>query len=1464
MRFIFLTSLLIYSKLCFSQFSFIQTPLTDSVKFIHSKSSNIIVADNKEAFISLNAGNTFYKIQSYYNTFDSLIFKRTKIMSVFVDENGFWLSGSDTLLNKGVIFFSVSDNAWRCIHTSEKTPVFYKSDDIGLTFFGKNISLKITNPFSGTISENIINVYDKEADYFLNDNVNEYVGSYNFYHKNSIPNISYKLNKKIKSFEFKFSSSQFIGVTDDKAYISMTDFNNLKPFTAIKDSLHYNYFKSNVFGTNNGLYKLVQYKYAEKIIGTDSMSFLCQTYSTYFLNSVTYSNYYFGSINGKIIVRYNTSSLQNQSSFPLVAFEKVNSICQNTQKSILNLGNRNNTYKWYLDGNQIASSVDLTDYTFSTLGQHTLKLVGTDGVYSDSMEQKFFVINSPSIISNVNKSSSKVCENESVSFSFQSEINVNYALFRNSNYEADTVFIGDGNVLTIKSIPLQETSTFTLVTGYSINDCSSSYFIDTIFVEKIKADFHVSLINGYLGEKINLFNLSKYENNVHWQSENSVSFIENNKYSTVFNTSGYHDIFLKVSTPYGCVDSILKKNAIFIIDTSLIFDNCFLLNSKGVAGASIITDDQDNFYLFGENRSSISSYNTKWSNIFKSTYGASFNDSLCGGFYVSKYDQFGILRWLIFCKRDFTSEEHYEQKANPAFYFKNNKIYFEVNLGAYYEDITNIHFNDGEIYDLKKLNLNWSKSVIFTIDLDGGKEALLHTTGSNYLCKWLVDENGDFYIMNNYTSNFSYVYYTKNGTFTNSVAGQFIKIDAMGNEKWSLQNPKNSTNYCTQQFYEKNGIIIYIQSMIYIDGNKLYSTDGNVINLQLFSGGNNLIVCYDTSGVYLWHKILSDDNKPYKIGIDDLQNIYLSSTQQFDNFQVSYLDPISNQFVNVQRTLLSFDKNGNYRFSRAMYDANNQFYYPSVSDVYVKNNIIYLSFYNVPIQTQNYLMQNENDKLTLPTKDNTNCTFLVAYDIGGNLINYESYFHHNIYDIRQSDRIMPSLFTISNKGKPYFTNRNLQYYIKDSIYYFAPPGGEYLFTNFIPENCKPKKLYLEPASSICKVDTIYLNAYSFYEPIVFDPSNKFIVEYSTDLSFQSNVLRDTLNENQSLTNLEWQHDFSSLTNSQIYVRLKSTSPEVFSNINKLNMASNFYQDSLSYTHKNCLDSMVNLFSSTLSNNYNWFDEANQLISTNDSISVATSNNEKTYTLKLENTCNESWSEIHKIESYKNTSDNQSSYMMCQNDFLHVNLNSNFNYTLNSYALQINNSKYVFSFSEDTTIIYSLKDSFGCTYSDTLNFVINNIDSLNLSIQTDPNLIYTSDQFEHYNWTSNNNFNQISNTSIEPLENGWYYLSVTDSNNCTLTKSIYFIVDSSLVVSELNNFVFTIMNPIINNQLHLTSNIEDLKYIQLKDFSGKLIHISNDFKFELNENISFLNGVYLLEVYDSRSKERLYVFKIIKV
>ena len=159
-----------------------------------------------------------------------------------------------------------------------------------------------------------------------------------------------------------------------------------------------------------------------------------------------------------------------------------------------------------------------------------------------------------------------------------------------------------------------------------------------------------------------------------------------------------------------------------------------------------------------------------------------------------------------------------------------------------------------------------------------------------------------------------------------------------------------------------------------------------------------------------------------------------------------------------------------------------------------------------------------------------------------------------------------------------------------------------------------------------------------------------------------------------------------------------------------------------------------------------------------------------------------------------------------------------------------------------------EDSLGC-YSDTLEVIITQPDSIELNFLTSPetNSLDGSAEVNSIGGTGSFNYlwsNNLTNSIITNLESGFYSVSVTDANGCTIVDSVF--VESVVNINNLdysNYQVELFPNPAINYFIVETNSEVEFR-VQIFNILGSEIYLSDkNFKSKKINVKDFPRGIY---------------------
>ncbi|MGX7668242.1 T9SS type A sorting domain-containing protein [Flavobacterium pedocola] len=314
-----------------------------------------------------------------------------------------------------------------------------------------------------------------------------------------------------------------------------------------------------------------------------------------------------------------------------------------------------NSARWFVDNQQESTSLTGFNKVFNSIGRYLIRLEVTNSFNETTIVSKYIdivpvpTINKPIAINDV-----ILCKAESFQVSIEnSEPNVKYVLRKVgqpfSSYGESPV--GNNGTVVLNSVVIDATANFYIDAVNTLANCSRRFDADfLITVEKTKADFHSGNINAYVNEPISYYNQSAEAQNFAWQF-NSASGTQNSNLPNPQNTytaAGQVTVNLDAWSNNGCHD-VITENGPNIITPVTSSADCMLLINNGV---DAVNDESSNV-------NNISQINTvsdgglltcgAYTNTtFDSEHGITYTLSNKQGAYLTKHDQYGVLKWMVY------------------------------------------------------------------------------------------------------------------------------------------------------------------------------------------------------------------------------------------------------------------------------------------------------------------------------------------------------------------------------------------------------------------------------------------------------------------------------------------------------------------------------------------------------------------------------------------------------------------------------------------------------------------------------------------------------------------------------------------------------------------------------------------------------------------------------------------------
>ena len=308
---------------------------------------------------------------------------------------------------------------------------------------------------------------------------------------------------------------------------------------------------------------------------------------------------------------------------------------------------------WYIDNVLVSTNCDSFTYPFSTVGTYTVRLVATFNGLTTQTIKTVHIVNAPQIDKPFNVVDEILCHEESIQIEISnSEPNVVYTLHRdNSNAIYGTSDVGNGGTVTLNSIPVNETATFVLKSANVNARACARAFTDTfeIIVEQTEANFHVGLLNATTNEDVTFHQTSADASSFDWSfttAANALTTTGENPTNS-FNTTGVHDVTLTASSVNQCVDDITLSSP-NIYEEPAETNECWSYINQSESPVSLayyqdishITEVTDGYLTGGTYRNE----------LFGTNHGVGYDLNESRGGFLSKSDDKGILKWLVYTK----------------------------------------------------------------------------------------------------------------------------------------------------------------------------------------------------------------------------------------------------------------------------------------------------------------------------------------------------------------------------------------------------------------------------------------------------------------------------------------------------------------------------------------------------------------------------------------------------------------------------------------------------------------------------------------------------------------------------------------------------------------------------------------------------------------------------------------------
>lgn len=610
---------------------------------------------------------------------------------------------------------------------------------------------------------------------------------------------------------------------------------------------------------------------------------------------------------------------------PYVNFYNPIGVCVDSLATFFNYGNPAHSHNWYINGS-FSSSAFHFEHVFETTGTYEVKLVVVAGIYSDSVSMPLIVYNLPENNKPFDVENTILCKEGDVDFTIhETELGVYYALY---NIELDNMtdyMSGTGGDLVLNTGLISDSAHYLISARKGFSECVL-FFDDTtmIAVEKTNADFYVSHINALKETPVYFYNHSKQATIFNWTLQTPLSF-ETDAYDFAHSYSdlGSYTIQLIAESDFGCIDTTIKSGP-FIYDTTNYLNACWqvIMNGDGSEGVAynhnrihdIETNDRGEIFVVGGFENT----------LFTTQHGLP-DSKMFPGFYVAKYDKFGVLQWIVDCdisnSIDYSPEYANYSRSGDAVNLElgeNGSVYFS----GWKEREAIFHSNNGDT-----LLLDTLLGFGFIIKIDSLGRYLWHSRTSEMVIEMEVGPNGDIFagMYDDYTIKIADSEGIETILSPSPISFVLFKMDSEGKVIFANRTLEHSALGASIGIYDMELDHDYNLNIIYSYKPEdipiiVYSVDSADYTETSFGHGN-AIIQLDSAGNFKWFaKVFSDDGSSPscgKIDVDPEGNLYGSFRTNNSDDGFSYVEDAEDDTITStigQFVIVSLTQDGDFRW----------------------------------------------------------------------------------------------------------------------------------------------------------------------------------------------------------------------------------------------------------------------------------------------------------------------------------------------------------------------------------------------------------------------------------------------------------------------------------------------------------------------------------------------------------------------
>ncbi|PCI93227.1 MAG: hypothetical protein COB15_16775 [Flavobacteriales bacterium] len=806
-RNILLTAFILVCNIAMPQWVDLNTGIPSNLNAAYFTTNSGWVVGESAIYNTIDGGSTWTEHFVFNNFTDSIIMESSVFNDIYIYNGDWYAIGQDTISGDGVIFrYPSTTSLWELSHSVPNTKFngIFSGSGSEIVVVGDSGIIEYTPDFGNTWINSPTGVTNNLK--CIHSGLITYVGgdSINLYSTNIISSgWTYGGSQGMEEVYVKFNNSLYtvnelmIRYKTGSFWWENNNFTGLLEGTSIS-------FKNQTeayVGTKNGILRSYDnLDYWERMPSADG----------YVINDVftlyNSSDAYAVGPNGLVLKTTNNGG----NSTPVVLYE-ITGGCVDSLVNFINQGPNSYSYTWKINSIPFSNNMN-EDSIFNTPTTYNAMLIASNGMLTDSVQAPFNVVVTPDTTLSISVSDTILCKmgNSDITI-HSSQINIEYSLIRFFDNSTVGTVTGTGANIMLSTGNISDSTKYIIKARHVLADCEI-YMPDTILiaVEHTKAKFHPHLINADLNEAIHFYNNSEQASSYLWtfgsgSSTPSSTLIEPD---ISYNQLGQTQTTLIATSLYGCKDTTTTNGA-FIYDSQSVSDNCWAQKTSEYERAYCVKATNDNGVLVAGEYAK---------GIFPSKIGNTSNQYDEIGFYLVKYDENGVLKWMVRSKRWHTNTHFIDDIETDS----DGNIYVTGTAGR-----NNwLYSNNGDSIFIDFPNFPNTTGFIIKFDSNGVYQ-WISKIGYNSGVNIGIDGSNNIYVSGNGS-----VHYSSDGTL--------------------FPQPAPPTHYRATNFLLKMDSAGIINWVTYVGNGTLGQNFLNVINdLAVDSSGNIVIVGYhQTSGVF--------------------------------------------------------------------------------------------------------------------------------------------------------------------------------------------------------------------------------------------------------------------------------------------------------------------------------------------------------------------------------------------------------------------------------------------------------------------------------------------------------------------------------------------------------------------------------------------------------------------------------------